>query len=100
MGTLVRTTPVPANLGFEEVSRDEFFAYVNPRNIPSAAQGSIDGPYRIYTEFKSGRGPAVGRIMDKHPMNPTCFSDSMYMLRPDLVVIAKTALDIKKALPH
>jgi hypothetical protein len=54
--------PDPDSIGMVIVSREEFYAYVGPRNIITSAEGSSKGTYGIWSSFKTTDQREVGRI--------------------------------------
>lgn len=48
-----------------EVTEDEFFDFIGPRDIVTSAQGSSRGEHGIWILFKTRSGVEVGRIYDK-----------------------------------
>jgi hypothetical protein len=62
-----------------EVSREQFFAYVGPRNVMPSVYGSSKDELGMYSIFKTVHGDAVGKIFGGDHI-----SDSIFLLRTDL----------------
>ena len=59
-----------------EVSKDQFFAYVNPRDIITSAEGRSNDERGIFSIFTTRQREEVGRIYNK----PT----KVYMLQASI----------------
>jgi hypothetical protein len=62
-----------------EVSREQFFAYIGPRNIMPSIYGSSKDELGMYSIFKTVHGDAVGKIFGGNHI-----SDSIFLLRTEL----------------
>jgi hypothetical protein len=62
-----------------EVTKEQFFDCIGPRNVSPSAYGSSKDELGIYSIFKTVHGDAVGKIFGGDHI-----SDSVFLLRTDL----------------
>lgn len=66
-----------------EVTKEQFFAYIGPRNIMPSAYGRSKDELGMYSIFKTTHGETVGKIFGGDHI-----SDSIFLLRTDLAKAA------------